>query len=156
MKKIFEYMLIFFFLIQKFPLKRKMICHWLVQTLTCLKFKLLKNSLISHIWLTEMLFWQFFIFFFVRVGCTTLSIYSSAIVDIDNMSLCRCSLINSQESCSVLPFIIWREKINGMTVYMESDVHERKEFKGFIFCLYRICTNDVLLSNMSINRTAYV
>lgn len=107
---LFEYMLIFFFLIQKFPLKRKTICHWLVQTLTCLKFKLLKNSLISHIWLTEMLFWHFFIFFFVRVGCTTLSIYSSAIVDIDNMSLCRCSLINSQESCSVLPFIIWREK----------------------------------------------
>lgn len=51
-----------------------------------------------------------YFFFFVRVGCTTLSIYSSAIVDIDNMSLCRCSLINSQESCSVLPFIIWREK----------------------------------------------
>lgn len=48
------------------------------------------------------------------------------------------------------------KKINGMTVYMESDVHERKEFKGFIFCLYRICTNDVLLSNMPINRTAYV
>lgn len=38
----------------------------------------------------------------------------------------------------------------------DSDVHERKEFKGFIFCLYRICTNDVLLSNMPINRTAYV
>lgn len=41
-------------------------------------------------------------------------------------------------------------------VYMESVVHEKKEFKGFIFCLYRICTNDVLLSNMPINRTAYV
>lgn len=98
----------------------------------------------------------FHIFFFVRVGCTTLSIYSSAIVDIENMSLCRCSLINSQESCSVLLSLYEGKKINGMTVYMESDVHERKEFKGFIFCLYRICTNDVLLSNMPINRTAYV
>lgn len=48
------------------------------------------------------------------------------------------------------------KKINGMTVYMESDVDKRKEFKGFIFCLCRICTNDVLLSNMPINRTAYV
>lgn len=43
-----------------------------------------------------------------------------------------------------------------MMVYMESDVYERKEFKGFIFCLYRICINDVFLSNMLINRIVYV
>lgn len=61
------------------------------------------------------------------------------------------------KNCVVYCCLLYEgKKINGMMVYMESDVYERKEFKGFIFCLYRICINDVFLSNMLINRIVYV